>query len=492
MPKTVSINNIGTIKELTFDLPDNSGGVLVLKGRNRIGKSTAIRVLRALLSGNGRGLPVRDKAVRGSAEAFGKRASVSNQVRMTGDLAVESLEGKFDFSDLVHPEAVEPETRDRIRIKALLSLTGAAADATLFYPLVGGQEAFEKLVPADSIKKKDLVELAALVHRALHAAAKQKEGEAEFAAGHAHACKEAAGPDAKPGEVQLQPLHDASNQAAAAMAAIQERSTQAVMSQQRVATTEKAIAEAERQYTGLSVKAASDVEANAVANTGHCEAEVKRLAAALDEAKQRLADAKRCEDDATKARLHAVQFEEGLANLRKILKQNQAALSNIPSEEETQRAYAAAQQARAALEAGIKARDASMKLLEAQAHERTAERLAQEAETLREKARSVDQVLSERLPPGPLRAEGGRLVLDTERGEGAPYDECSMGEKWTHALPYGIRAVGAGGVIAVVQEAWDGLDDSNRHLIADAAKEGKAWIITAEVDSGELRAEVYG
>ena len=259
--RAIAINNIGTIKELTFDLPEDSGGVLVLKGRNRIGKSTAIRVLRALLSGNGRGLPVRDKAVRGSAEAFGKHASVTSQVRLTGDLNVESLEGKFDFSDLVHPEAKDPETRDKIRIKALLSLTGAEADCAIFYDLVGGPAAFEKLIPAESVKKKDLVELAGMVHRALHARAKEKESEAQFAAGHAQACKEAAGPNAVLGEVKLEPLHAASNAAAGELSAVEERIKQATETRQRIETNKRAIEESKANYAGPTLaQAVASVE----------------------------------------------------------------------------------------------------------------------------------------------------------------------------------------------------------------------------------------
>jgi hypothetical protein len=113
--------------------------VLVLKGRNKIGKSTAIRVLRALLSGkNPRAGGERQSRPR-ECRSLWQAGQRHQQVRLTGDLNVDSLEGKFDFSDLVHPEAKDPETRDKIRIKALLSLTGAEADPSIFYDLVGGR-----------------------------------------------------------------------------------------------------------------------------------------------------------------------------------------------------------------------------------------------------------------------------------------------------------------------------------------------------------------
>lgn len=489
--QTIEITNIGTIKELTFDLPDESGGVLVLKGRNRIGKSTAIRVLRALLSGNGKGLPVRDKAVRGSAEAFGKRASVTSQVRLTGDLNVESLEGKFDFSDLVHPEAKDPETRDKIRIKALLSLTGAEADPSIFYDLVGGQAAFEKLIPAESIKKKDLVELAGVVHRALHAEAKKKESEAEFAAGHAAACKEAAGCEEIIGSVELTPLHEASSQAAAEVAAIREKLSAADETRRRIVTTNQAIEQARENYRGPSIERASYEYQDAgqawssaknrleEAHTAFCAAQLAATAAKAE------LDLKASEHQA------ASQYSDKIAAMEKMLNEAQRSLDGEPSSKDLSDAAIRAEQAREALEKGIKLRDSSMKLIEAQGHQKTSDAATQAAERLRSAARSVDQTLSLKLPVGPLRAEAGRLVLDTERGDGAPFDECSDGEKWMYALPYGIEAVGQGGVLAVVQDAWQDLDGEARKRIAAEAREGLVWILTAEVADGDLRAEVF-
>jgi hypothetical protein len=489
--QTIEIKNIGTIQELVFDLPDDTGGVLVLKGRNKIGKSTAIRVLRALLSGNGRGLPVRDKAVRGSAEAFGKRASVTSSVRLTGDLNVESLEGRFDFSDLVHPEAKDPETRDKIRIKALLSLTGAEADPSIFYDLVGGKEQFEKLIPADSIKKKDLIELAGMVHRAIHAEAKKKESEAEFSRGHAQACKEAAGPDAKLGSIELTPLHDASTRASAEYAAVREKMTGADETRQRIVSTKQAIEQARESYTGDSVEAAKFTLQEAKQKVGTITEELLELRGQVAKAERALeaanADSRLADDrlEAAQNHYHAVRSMETM------LSEAEQSLAGEPTSIALAQAAKAAEDAREALESGIKLRDASMKLVEAESHQKTADEATKAAEKLRQAARSVDQVLSQKLPVGPLRAEAGRLVLDTERGEGAPYDECSVGEAWTYALPYGIKAVGKGGVIAVMQEAWDGLDSENRTRIAKAAKDGFCWLITAEVDDGDLRAEVF-
>jgi hypothetical protein len=489
--KRIEIKNIGTIKELVFDLPEGAGGVLVLKGRNKIGKSTAIRVLRALLSGKNPGLAVRDKAVRGSAEAFGKRASVGGTVRFTGDLQVDSLEGKFDFSDLVHPEAKDPETRDRIRIKALLSLCGAEPDPSIFYDLVGGQAEFEKLIPAESIKKKDLVELAGMVHRAIHSRAKEKESEAEFARGHAQACKEAAGEAATTETVELTPLHAASSRAAAEVAQIKEQQNQGDETRQRIQSTKAAIEQARQNYRGPSMERACFEYQDAAHGWTAAKNRLDEAHAQLNKAQLEANAAKAALDLKQSEHAAAQQHQAAIESMQKMLAEAEASLAGEPSSKELSDAAQRAEKARADLERGIQLRDAGMKLVEARGHQDKADAAAKEAERLREAARSVDQKLSEKLPVGPLRAEAGRLVLDTERGDGALLDECSAGEKWTIALPYGIKAVGEGGVLAVVQEAWDGLDDGNRQLLADKAKGGAVWIITAEVDNGDLRSEVF-
>lgn len=488
---TVEIKNIGVIKDLVFDLPDDSGGVLVLKGANRVGKSTAIRILRALLSGKGR-LETRDGAVRGMAEAFGQRVSVTSQTRFAGDCLVESLEGKFDFSDLVHPEAKEPETRDRIRIKALLSLTGVAADVSIFYPLVGGQAAFEKLVPSDSIKKKDLVELAGVVHRALHAEAQKKESEADFELGHARSCKDqAGGVEEVNGQIDLPALHAASAAAAGKVSGIEQRIKHAQENDDRYNGVRAAINEACENYSGPSIEEAEYAASKAGLAQVEAQDRVAQLEKQLAVAKVEAQKAVHVLNSANDTARRAHERYKAIKNLNSMLADAEQAVKDRPSDEEYAAAVAAAEKAKRDVEMAVTIRDAQQKLATAKSHEEKAEAAATEAKRLREAARSVDHVLSQKLPTGPLRAEGGRLVLDTQRGESAPYDQCSAGEQWSYALPYGIKAVGQGGVLAVQQEAWDSLDQNNRRLIAQQAGESRTWIITGEVADGELRAEVF-
>ena len=81
-------------------------------------------------------------------------------------------------------------------------------------------------------------------------------------------------------------------------------------------------------------------------------------------------------------------------------------------------------------------------------------------------------------------------MLDTARGEGVSFDQCSDGERFSVAIPYAVQAVGDGGIICLPQEGWQHLDERNRIAVAVAAEKCGVWIVTGEVADGELRQEI--
>ena len=485
---SVTINNIQAIKDLTIDLPDDRGGVLVLKGKNRAGKSTAIAVLRALLAGSGR-FKARDHAPKGKAEGFGKSVNVSSSTRHTGELSVPSIEGKFDFSDLVHPAGKTADTRDAARIKALVSLTGVEARPELFYDLVGGKEAFEGMVSPDALKTDDLVEMASKVHAAFHSAARKLEDQASHEEGHANACKESAGGVARsdtevdPAELQLAleasigKLHSKRQTRDVAV----ESAKRSEELQQRIAAAQqKGVADVD--YCKTQLELANVGEENLAKEVSAMEEELEALKAKYAQA--------RSDANMLKAKLdHAIETRDQImAWSEEIVAAGQ--MPN-PSDSEIQEAELAVTRHRRAIEELAVRRERLIKLSQSEGHAILAKEFRSRAVSLREAAKSVDNVLSASLPPGPLRAESGRLVLNTERGEGVPFDECSDGEKWKVALPYGIQGLEQGGVLPVVQDAWQDLDNTNRDSVARACDEHKVWIITGEVADGDLRVEEY-
>jgi energy-coupling factor transporter ATP-binding protein EcfA2 len=489
---TLEIKDIAAIHDLEIDIPEDSGGVLVFKGRNGAGKSACLEIVRGLLAGKGK-LNCRDGAAKGKASGFGRDVSVSTSTRYRGELeeGAAALEGRFDFSDLVLPEEKEPEKRDRTRIRALLSLTGVKAEAALFYDLVGGQINFEKLVPSDQVKKADdLVELGAKVAAALHAEARKKESDAEYALSHAQACRAAAGEIDTKCPVDLDALHQKSVEASSELSRLTERKKQADDNAEAIKEAERKLEQVQTTYTGLGVKEASGQFDAATSQRVNADAKVEEIRRQLADAEKAQAAALQQQTEARAAYDAAVGYEK----LVGLLQQQINAASggdDAPSDLDLKLAQKTADTARLNHETAVKHHGAALKAKEAEQYEEKAKDATKAAESLREAARSVDQVLTTKLPKGPLRAEKGRLVLDTERGEGVPFDECSDGEKYRVALPYGIASVGAGGYLALIQAGWQDLDMEHRAEIAELCRQSKVWLLTGEVADGDLRAEEF-
>ncbi len=57
------------------------------------------------------------------------------------------------------------------------------------------------------------------------------------------------------------------------------------------------------------------------------------------------------------------------------------------------------------------------------------------------------------------------------------------------ALDVGVKEVGRGGVLAIPQDAWEGLDPENRSIIDSHARSIGVVVLTAEAAEGDLRAE---
>jgi hypothetical protein len=101
------------------------------------------------------------------------------------------------------------------------------------------------------------------------------------------------------------------------------------------------------------------------------------------------------------------------------------------------------------------------------------------AATLREAAKATDDVLADAIQCPVLRVEAGRLVTTTTRGR-TLFAELSEGERWRIALDIAADQVGDGGIITVPQDAWEGLDASNRMAVAEHARRRLVTILTAE------------
>ncbi|WP_347245691.1 hypothetical protein, partial [Thermogutta sp.] len=165
--REVLIENVGPIEKLAIPLPE--AGVVVLRGRNGVGKSHALAAVDSLVSGRGKP-PCRDGAVRGAVEGFGAKLTIGRSTRRLGEAEVLTLEGRLDISQLVQPPIKDEEAADRQRIKALIQLSGQSADLNAFESILPENVSLGELVPP-SEQDNDPVVFAGRLKRALEAEA---------------------------------------------------------------------------------------------------------------------------------------------------------------------------------------------------------------------------------------------------------------------------------------------------------------------------------
>lgn len=485
MTRRVQIDHLGPIEHLEFDVPQN-GGLVILRGQNGRGKTTALNAVEAALSGRGR--PTASDhapATGGSIDVCGVRITVARSVRRRGELEVTSLAGKFDVAALVDPGVQDAGAADARRIKALVALTNVQPDPQMFRELLPLPGEFDSVVKPDSLTGDDVVLMAERVKRDIEAEARKREAEAETLAARALGMRPAESADDETDEAcDIERLRATFSQASNELRDITQRQSTAREAHERAAT---ARAEFERMH-GAEIEArvaaadaefiaARDAEAAAVA-------EVTRL-------RELLREAERVAGEAQRRKMAATQAVDNANAARRNLRALQATLAQALPDEVPQRDVEDARermvQASQAVELAGVLLDRRRRRTEADATAMAGQRAALLGERMREAAKAVDVLLSRLVADAgtTLRVNAGRLVLDTAaRGE-TFFHELSAGERWAVVLPIAIRAVGPNGVFVIPQEAFEGLDPLNRERLADALVGTGVVGITAEATEDE-------
>lgn len=482
--KSVVIENVGAIRELSIPVPDD-GGVVVLRGPNGIGKSTALDAVAALTSKE-KPPGLRDGAKRGRIEGLGATISVGLSSRRAGELEVRTLEGRLDVSDLVDPGITSVEAADARRIRALVAVSGVTASSETFADLVpGGADEIETIVPEKLLGSGDILDIAGAVKRGIERKARDLETQAENVEGRAKTLASQAG------EVSEDEPHDADR--------LQSDFEDAVRRQQELQAAMDAWGRA--QNTIVECETALALQAD-VEDIDVLRARSKTLAAQFDEQQQLLAelekqleqaranlqqtrnDIRLIDQQMTAARLD----RERVAALRKMLDEAKA----VPEVERNQieAARLCVDMARKAVERGAVVREALGRKASAESAFTEVKRLRHQAEKLRANAAATDSILSDLVAslgvPLSVKVIDGRtrLVTETDRGL-IPFADLSAGERWRVALDIAIEAVGVRGLLVIRQEAWEGLDPANRAEIAAHCQKRGAVLLTAEADGGE-------
>jgi hypothetical protein len=485
---TIELKDVGPVKHLRFDVPEN-GGIVVLKARNGRGKTKTLEAVETAMKKSGN-LDVRDGALGGRVDAFGVTLTVGRNTRRRGELEVMSLEGRLSVAELVDPGMKDDGAADTRRIKALVTLARVLPSAELFYGLAGGKDSFLKVVSTNAMASDDLVTMASRIKADFEKAARGEESQAEHEEGRARGAREAAA------GVDTTVEHNPTVLQANLEIAVREESrlkSEAESHKTAAEAAERAQAQlddAEASYSGPSFEEAVAAERRAASEMDDATRAVKDAEEALARAKAALVTAKTKHTTAFEAHRIAEQHQQMVSKWRQ---QIAASIPPEPSADTLAAASAQVKATRQALEQGAIVRRAKEQIAESDRHAAMAKGHRESAAQLREAAKGTDQVLSEVVAKtgSPLRVEAGRLVLDTGRGA-TFFADLSMGERWRIALDIAIDAVGSKGVLTIPQEAWEACDPFNRQAIAEHVAGRGVVVLTAEASGDEeIVADIY-
>lgn len=494
MSQLIDIKGVGPIEE-EFKYEMKQPGLHVFRGGPGKGKTTILHTVQYVVDGKAPVTPTKtDGAKEGIAHVAGKTLKIMKRIIPDGDLDLEGL-GARNIATLHWPDYRDAKTRDRYRIAELIALAEVPADASRFWELFGGREQFEEIVGADIGESGDLLEMAKRIKRAVDKRALDLEQKASAAAQRCAAFRSQAE------GVDVEVEHDAETLQRELEAAIQAKSRMEELVHQMVAQKEavnkarEALSDARSSYTGPSLEDAVDKYTKAKAIQDIRRQSVENLQAELAAAQRELESATVDCNFANAAVKAAGDHANAIQAWDQTIKEFESKQWPTPEEmaEPDQRLI----KARAANEAGQKARAALEATAQAERYHAEHDEIEKNASRMRTIAKNVESVLSdavEAIPNSPLRIHfddngDARLVLETDRSREEPFDELSDGERYKVILPIFCKP---NKIIVLSQAAFGEISPSNARLIHEIAAESGTFIVTAQVDDGELRGEYYG
>ena len=491
------ISGIGPVhKSFRFEMP-REGCVLVLRGYNGSGKTTVQKAMKAILGGAGE-RPTRNDQCDSGEIKFGDRSMrISKQTRTTGpsesELGILHVEDSYNIADIVNPAGVKPETRDSVRARALVQLSGVRIPFSQFEALVPKHDGHDPVSIEAARKEEDPVAQADSVKRMLDKEAKRVESLAEKERDEqAAAERDLVGIDLSlPSDrMKLQAAHQ---KATAAHAKLQEQAKAAAEAAQARAAAVGKLDQTKGAYKGPTVAQAEDDLLNTETSVADAKEKLQEIENEYRKQKAKLAQ---LETEAELARVKkesAVHHDEMVSNLTGLL---EGQLPAPPDPELLEAAEQALEEASEAVEVGVKVRSALEKKALAQKHREIAEKHESYAAKLREAGKSTDDVLNKAIRLPNIKMLGGRVIyFDADKEE--MFDRLSDGQRWKVAVEIGaLRVSERGGdgtrLLILPQNAWESLDPDNKDIVADCANLEEVVILTAHSDRGPLRLVKHG
>lgn len=496
--KSIELDHVGPIEHLTIPIPEG-GGVVVLHGASGVGKTHAIQAVRALHDSAARkSLRASDGVPSGKIEGMGVSVRLGRSNTARGELVCESLDSGVDPSLLVDPGLKDPVAADSKRLATLVRLAGVKITADQWAKMAGdaGEE-----IAITSLVEDDPVVTADRIRRRLHDAALTKERLAQSKLAEATAIEKSVA------DVDLQHESDDAY-LAGALDGANHRVTEARLKRDAFNDAQLKHAEAVKALTEAKLKlldpqeqkarldAAATARSECDRQISLIEQEAGRLSRELSVLNQQLGTAKEKAAEAFK-RVGECQSLLDTANRQaETVKTLEAAVNaQLPeriSDDEIAALEKARDEALKACSTGTVVRRARGQLAKAESLKFEATETDRQANRLRDLARSTDQALEQALIDAgftTIKVYDGRLCVESDRGL-EPVSELSTGERWELALDLAARGLAPGALLSVQQEGWQALDQDLRRKVATMARERGLVLITAEVDCGDIRAEV--
>lgn len=476
--QTFKIENVGGIERAELTLIP---GVNVLRGRNAIGKTSAMRAIVRAQGGGGE-LERRDGAARGLVEGPGVKLTIGKVVRATGQAEL-SLADLSPLATLIDPGIKDPEAAARARIRALAELLRVPVDDSTLDALCQGDAALrgwlEQTCQDEAID--DLLTASEKLRGYAHGLARTWETKAENAQGRAQAAR--TGEEVALGEIggptRLVDLSPQDARAALIEGSRQyERLEAECNGRERLEVQQAKLRETigERpDWEGLERKLRE--------SQGTLESlmeELRLLEGKIAGTRQRIEGLTK---EGREARARAEQWDRAQEILSRTPEgptREELALSKVRLVHRAEEELELAQHS-----AAYRAAEATR-----QEAEETRMTATHEAERLRGLAADLPAVLGQILASagaegitvadGRLCAMVGGVVVDWER-------RLSDGERISRALDLAVKVYE--GVVPLSDAFWMRLDPANRaHLAAEAQARG-LFVLTEEPADGELRVE---
>lgn len=471
--KKITLTNRGPI--IHAEVAVKPGHVTVLRGRNGVGKSVALRDVERLATGKGDIAETRDGEDSSSVTGLGVSMTIKASTRRKGVAEVTDLSDGLSVADIVDPGMKTPAANDKRRINALLRTVGAEADVALFAAHLEGID-ITSVTQARTRRADDLVEMAGAMKKDLDEAAKVSEDAALQLSKSIEARQTVIASGETSFEMSQEDARAAWLQAEQKLAEAKTRHKLASEMQQKADAARaelSAVTDAERELVEL----------------------IDQMKASLSKIDEQISELQTSKREISDRLGNAAAMQKHIASLEAVVAA--ATVDDVPTQQDIDALVQEVSEAEQNIQKAVLAENAAKTKEQVAADEEQLQTVKARAAALRKAAKATDTVLSEavkRVVPWADVADGRLMVMDERRESMITFDELSTGQKWRTALRVAIESakrLDPDVVLFVLpQDAWQDLDTSNRQIVIDEIAETNVAIVTAEwTDAESLESE---